>query len=258
MFSWLKKTKKETLAPKELPIEDFRDVDAVCDYFKKLTGVTFEKQQSILKSKLTSFCKQREIYSFDLLIQKTQQEPLLRQELIDYLTTNETYFYREFQQIEQLVASVKNSSQSVKILCAPCATGEEPYSIAIALLEAGVNPTHFSILGIDINSNAIEKAKIALYKERNIRNLSAEILMRYFTKTDERFALKKEIKDKVAFKVINIFDEEFTKLERFDYIFSRNMLIYFDSTTKQRAQEILKGQLKGSQSQIYFGHADLY
>lgn len=262
MFSWFKKTKKEpqkevVSATKDFQ-EDFENVARVCDYFKELTGVTFEKQQSILRSKLISFCRQRDIYSFSTLIEKVDYEPQLRQELIDYLTTNETYFYREFEQIRELVSLVKSSSHSVRILCAPCATGEEPYSIAIALLEAGVSPTRFSILGIDINSDAIEKAKVALYKERNIRNLSADILSRYFTKIDDKFSLHTEIKERVAFRVVNIFAPEFRELEKFDYIFSRNMLIYFDAPTKKRAQEILKERLKGSDEQLFFGHADLY
>lgn len=258
MFSWFKKTKKEPQKSAEPPVEDFENVTLVCQYFKELTGVTFEKQQSILRSKLISFCKKRDIYSFSTLMQKADTQPELRQELIDYLTTNETYFYREFEQIKQLIQSIQNSAHSVTILCAPCATGEEPYSIAIALLEAGVSPSRFSILGIDINSDAINRAKTALYKERNIRNLSTEILTKYFTKQEDKFALNDEVKRKVAFKVVNIFSAEFAQLEKFDYIFSRNMLIYFDAATKQKAQEILKRQLKSSDENLFFGHADLY
>jgi len=260
MFSFFrKKGQKETTKPTSHYTENFDDVSAVAEYFYKETGITFEKQMSILKSKVSSFCRQRKILSFEALLREIQTDNVLKQELIDYLTTNETFFYREIKQIKELVELVKQkNSVNTKILCAPCATGEEPYSIAIALLESGAAASSFHILGIDINADAITKAKKAVYKERNIRNLSPEILHKYFIIENERYILKESVKSLVSFEVANIFDDSFTRLGKFDFVFSRNMLIYFDKETKLRAKNILESMRKDDTHDVFFGHSDLF
>ena len=258
MFSFLKK--KKSLIKEDLVVhpEDYIDVTPIADYFHNETGITFESQMSILKSKVTSFCKQRDIYSFSSLLQNIQSNAALKQELIDYLTTNETYFYREFKQIQELITLVKKSQGSVKILCAPSATGEEVYSIAIALLEAGVSSSSFHILGVDINSDAINKARNAVYGERNVRNLTPKIISKYFDINDKKYTLKQSVKSLVSFQVTNIFDSSFKNIGKFDFIFCRNMLIYFDKETKLKAKGILESLRTSNQHDIFFGHADLF
>lgn len=258
MFSFFKKKEVEEEKVDVKRIQDFNDIESVAEYFQKETGVTFEKQMSILKNKVSTFCLQRDIYSFKKLLETVQHDTNIKQEFINYLTTNETYFYREFKQIEELVSLVSHSSKNVKILCAPAATGEEPYSIAIALLEAGVSANRLSITGIDINSNAIEKAEEAIYKERNLRNLTPQIVAKYFYKDKDKFILHNEIKSLITFKLVNIFDDSFSSLGKFDYIFSRNMLIYFNNETRQRAKKILEGMCIDDTQKIFFGHADLF
>jgi chemotaxis protein methyltransferase CheR len=230
----------------------------IAEYFKSETGVTFDKQISILQNKVTTFCKQRNINSFGQLLKLIKHDMELKQALIDALTTNETFFYREFKQIQELVGLVKDAGKEVTILCAPSATGEEPYGIAIALLEAGVPSKNFHIMGIDINHDATNKAKNAIYKARNVRNLTPEIISRYFTQNDSLYTLKESVKSQVTFKVINLFDASFLTIGKFDFIFSRNMLIYFDKETKLRAKEILESMRKNPNQEIFFGHADLF
>jgi chemotaxis protein methyltransferase CheR len=259
MFSWLfpKKT-VDTETRQEKLQEDFSNIEVVAEYFKNLTGVTFDKQISILNSKTRGFCQTHNISSYTQLLQKISQDDVLKQELVNRLTTNETFFYREFKQIAELVSLVKQEHHPVTILCAPCATGEESYSIAIALLEADVPTTHFKIVGIDINSEAIDKAKKAIYKERNLRNLTDEIRKKYFTLHEDKYHLNEEVKKLTKFKILNIFEDEFKKLQKFDYIFSRNMLIYFDAQTKKKAVNILHSMQKDPKKEIFFGHADLF
>jgi chemotaxis protein methyltransferase CheR len=259
MFEWLfqKKAPKEEQSSIQVR-EDFSNIQSLADYFKTLSGVTFDKQLSILNSKAKTFCRNHDISSYEILLQKIQTDTSLRQELINRLTTNETFFYREFAQIAQLVSLIKQERQKVRILCAPCATGEESYSIAIALLEAGVQSSEFEIVGIDINSYAIERAKEALYRERNLKNLSHELRIRYFDQNEEMYQLHQNIKNLVSFQVCNIFDAEFQNLGKFDYIFSRNMLIYFDTATKKQAIKILEAMRKDPNKAIFFGHADLF
>jgi len=259
MFSFFKKKKDE---PKdtavEKSVENFENVESVAKFFHEKTGVTFENQMSILKNKVVSFCRHRDIYSFTTLLNKMKNDLELEQDLIDHLTTNETFFYREFKQIEELVSLVKEKSTHVDILCAPCATGEEVYSIAIALLEAGVLPSQFNIVGIDINSDAIDKAQRAEYKERNVRKLSPELVSKYFLHKDEKYYLQESVKGLASLNVKNIFDNSFQNIGKFDFIFSRNMLIYFDKETKLKAKSILENLRKTDEHKVFFGHADLF
>jgi len=238
--------------------EDFSNIDPIAQFFKSETGITFENQKSILKSKLISFCKKHHIHSFQKCLQQIQTHSHLKQELINYLTTNESYFYREFDQIVNLVQHVKNTLHSVDILCAPSSTGEEVYSIAIALLEADISENRFNIIGIDINTDALEHARSGVYNKRNISKLPSHLLKKYFLEKNSKYYLAEKIKRCVNLQSQNIFSSSFKNIGRFDYIFSRNMLIYFDSDTKIKAREILEHLLKDQSKPIYFGHADLF
>jgi len=259
MFDFFKKQEKNIKNIKsQLIEEDYNDIEPIAKYFYNETGITFDKQISILKNRVTSFCKQRKIYSFKNLFEDIKSDKQLKQELVDYLTTNETYFYREFTQIEEFVKLVKQQDENIKILCAPSATGEEPYSIVIALLEAGISKNKFEVIGIDINQEALTKANIAIYGERNVRNLSTAILGKYFTKQDNTYILSENVKSLVTYKLANIFDTSFQDLGKFDFIFSRNMLIYFDKQTKQKAKNILESMRKNKEYDVFFGHADLF
>ncbi|MBW6488491.1 CheR family methyltransferase [Sulfurimonas sp.] len=259
MFSFLKKSSPEKVSEKkEIAMEDYRDILPIAQYFKNETGVTFDKQTTILNSKVTTFCRQMSISSFKELLSAIKDDKKLKQSLVDYLTTNETFFYREFKQIEELVEIVKNEDRRVEILCAPSATGEEPYSIVIAMLEAGVMPSNFHITGIDINSDAINKANIAVYRERNVRNLPLQVIERYFIQESGNYVLKDAIKQHATFILMNLFDPAFKNIGKFDFVFSRNMLIYFDQETKVKAKKILESMRKNSKQDVFFGHADLF
>ncbi|WP_345992589.1 CheR family methyltransferase [Sulfurimonas sp. HSL-1716] len=261
MLSRFFKKKQDTVTEEKttvLETEDYTDVSPIARYIKEQTGINFDRQLGILRSKMTSFCKIRYIRSFQTCLTKVHEDSSFKQELINYLTTNETYFYREVSQIEDFVKCIKSENKKVSVLCAPCSSGEEPYSLVIALLEAGISAEKFNITAIDISTDALEMAKKALYKERNVKNIDNNIRSKYFDFKENTYALKDFVKGQVMFKQVNIFDKEFLELGRFDYIFSRNMLIYFDKETKQKARGILESMLKDKEKKIYFGHADLY
>lgn len=258
MFNFFKKKEKDS-SQKSIEIqEDFSNIDSIESYFHNETGITYKDQKSILLNKVRLFCRQREIYSFKELLQSVESNFKLKQELINHLTTNETYFYREVKQIMELVQLVQQSDTKVSILCAQSATGEEPYSIVLALLDAGVSREKFNVLGLDINSDAIEKSKEAIYTEKNLRCLSEDIISKYFSKQESLYSLNENIKSLVSFEVLNIFDASFEKIGKFDFVFSRNMLIYFDKETKLEAKHILENVRKNDRYDVFFGHADLF
>jgi chemotaxis protein methyltransferase CheR len=125
------------------------------------------------------------------------------------------------------------------------------------LLDAGISPERFHILGIDINSEAIEKARKGIYRERSLHRLPPEMCSRYFTRIDDKYALCEKVTRCVSFRCMNIFESAFLELGAFDIVFSRNMLIYFDRETKIEAKQRLEGRLRDNTSRIFFGHADL-
>ena len=255
MFKFLKKrdlTKNKTY---DISYE-FDDSSKILEFFKKETGIDFEKKRDVITQKLKNFCIQRGFYGFDPFLNNLMQDKILKQELIDFLSVNETYFYREIRAIKELINSVKNSSSN-QILSIPSSSGEEPYTIAIFLLEAGVSLDKFQIVAVDINQSVIQKAKMAIYSERSLHKVPQNIKEKYFHKIDNKYHLINRVKELVDFRVLNIFDDSFKTLGKFDHIFCRNMLIYFDNQTKQKAIAILKSMLKDSTSQILFGHADL-
>lgn len=164
------------------------------------------------------------------------------QELINMLTVNETYFFRENYQFEILVKNilpmidkVKPANEPIRILSAPCSSGEEPYSIAIHLLEESrlINKRDFEIIGIDIDSQIIERGKKGVYNDRSLHAIPPNIVPKYFTKIAGYYTLKSDIREAIHLQVCNVYDKKaMNALGKFDVIFSRNMLIYFDDASK--------------------------
>ena len=226
----------------------------IAQYIKTVTGIEFLNIE-IFKNKVMLFCKHNNIDVASLL-DKLKTNEQVRQDFINYLTTNETYFFRELIQIEELVKLASNTKNKIDILCLPCSSGEEPYSIAIQLVEANIN--NFKICGIDINTKILQKAQQGIYSQRSIGKIPKKLIEKYFIIKDEKYEISDKIKSFVTFKQFNIFNPDIYSIGKFDYIFSRNMLIYFDNKTKQKAKTILQKLRKNQNQEIFFGHADLY
>jgi chemotaxis protein methyltransferase CheR len=163
------------------------------------------------------------------------------QKLINLITNNETYFYREKEHFEVLVKNILPEidkqlakNQKIRILCAPCSSGEEVYSIVLHLLQQNNIKRDFEIVGVDIDSDVIQKAKNAIYQEKSILNLSIDAQESYFTRDGYDYILDESIKKDTEFLLVNLYDKEETaKLGKFDVIFSRNMFIYFDEVSRK-------------------------
>lgn len=165
--------------------------------------------------------------------------------LVNDLTTNETYFYREYPTLKifaekilpSFVAEQKkgNRRKSVKIWSAASSSGEEPYTLAIILKEFFLNIPNWniSILGTDINDSVLKKAKSAVYNSRSVKYLPDIYLEKYFKNSNNKFYLNNDIKKMVDFKKINLFDNDsMSTIRNYDLIFCRNVLIYFDIKSK--------------------------
>ncbi len=165
--------------------------------------------------------------------------------LVSLLTVNETYFFREPVHLQiltdRLVPSLlasKKPNEKIRIMSAGCSSGEEPYSIVMALMEkfGDSAPGLFSVIGVDIDSGAFSSAKQALYSRHSFRNFPDILKNRYFDTVDSDFAtLKKNVREQVDFKLLNLLSESYPDaLKHLDVIFYRNVSIYFEPEVQRR------------------------
>lgn len=258
MWFWNRKKEPEiSLTQEKNPPQEFNPfgLQDVLFYIKREIGIDLFSKNSVIETKLKLFCERKEIYSFRKLFEALQHDTKLRQDLIDLVTVNETYFYREESQLN-LAVEFALQIPNVKILCAPCATGEEVYSLSMMLQEKKRDSYSFSIIGIDINSEAIEKAQRGLFSERSLHKLEERLKEKYFLKDERFYSAKKEYFTSISFRKVNIFEGDFLSLGNFDIIFSRNMLIYFDDTFRLKTIERFSSLLK-PQGKLFLGHADI-
>jgi chemotaxis protein methyltransferase CheR len=172
------------------------------------------------------------------------------QALINAMTVNETYFFREVHQFECLVNSMleetvkrKGRNKPIRIWCIPCSSGEEPYSVALYLLERWERLDEFDveILASDIDSEALERARDGIYSSRSVQNLPKEYLRKYFTAlSGGEYLLCDEVRSAVSFSQVNLMDPlQTAPFSDIDIVFCRNLLIYFDDVSRRRAAETL-------------------
>jgi len=160
------------------------------------------------------------------------------QNVMNALSVQETYFWRELDQIRALVQTLvpqwhaQNPGATLRIWSAACATGEEPLTIAMALDEAGwFERTSIEILASDASSNAIDRAKAGVYRERAFRNLPPHLRNRYFESDESVSRVRGDIHSRIKWSIANLMDEtQVASLAAVDFIFCRNVFIYFSES----------------------------
>ena len=170
-----------------------------------------------------------------------------QQALIEGVIVPETWFFRypeSFATLAKLVAKRLadiNNMRALRILSLPCSTGEEPYSIAMALLDAGLKPHQFKVDGMDVSPLSVEKAKRAVYGKNSFRGQDIAFRERHFSAEDEGYRLSERVLEQVRLQVGNLLDPALLAGEApYDFVFCRNLLIYFDQPTQQQVFEVLK------------------
>ena len=234
----------DTTRISELDFEKFRE------FFYRKTGIQFEPSKRYFVDKrlverieLTDNVNFRNY--FTMLRFEASGEEL--QHLTNLMTVNETYFFREEYQFQCLVNSIlpdltsrKSDRSPIRIWVIPSSSGEEPYSIAIYLLEywAGINDWDIEIISSDIDTKILAQARKGRCSERSVQHLPENILRKYFTRVGDEFQICKELRDAVEFTRVNLAEPDDTRPYRnFDVIFCRNLLIYFDDVSRKTAAE---------------------
>lgn len=220
--------------------------------FKELREHIYEKsgiyipdtKKYLIESRISRILQEKNLNSFEDYIKliKFSSNGNEHSRLFDAVTTNETYFFREPEQLDIFVNEImpklsgqKKGSQAVRIWSAACSTGEEPYTLAMMLLEKGYSPKQFEIFGSDLSESVLQSAQKAIYNSYSVRNISEHYLKKYFSGNDQMFILNEAVKKMVKLMKVNLIDDKNIKpLRNMDAIFCRNALIYFDVKSKQK------------------------
>ncbi len=167
-------------------------------------------------------------------------------DLLEELLVAETWFFRERAAFEALRRLVLDSwlpahpTGTLRLLSVPCASGEEPYSVAMTLLDAGLLPQRFDVDAADLSARALTCARRAVYGKNSFRDTDLRFRDRYFHPTSDGFALDQRVRSCVRFSQVNLFDPGFAAVRGlYDFIFFRNLLIYFDSSKRQLALDTI-------------------
>jgi chemotaxis protein methyltransferase WspC len=191
------------------------------------------------------------------------EDPATFSKLIESLVIPETSFFRHpaaFDFLKTYCLQQRHQKKIFRILSVPCSTGEEPYSMAIALLEAGFLPQQISIDAFDISQDALDKAKQGIYKKYAFRSVDAEYdqyyLQKYFDQQNNLYFIKQEVKDIINFQIGNLVEPNFLLTPHlYDVIFCRNVLIYFNQTARRFVLKKLHRALV-DQGLLFIGYAE--
>lgn len=172
------------------------------------------------------------------------------QELVEAIVVPETWFFRDTEafgalaQLAQAGLAKSEASRVLRVLSLPCSTGEEPYTIAMALIGAGIAAERFHVDAMDISERALAKARRCHYGRNSFRGTDLAFRDRHFTPTEGGWHLRPEIRRQVRFHARNLFaDGDLPGNVAYDFIFCRNLLIYFDRPTQDRAIALLAARL---------------
>ena len=232
-----------------LNTEDFRRLS---EFIYRRTGMVFsETKRYYVERRVHDRMKATGSQTFASYFARLRIDALNEvEQLVNAFTVNETYFYRENHQFHCLTndlladrVSRVAGSRSIRIWSVPCSTGEEPYSIAIWLLQnwPPVDAFEIEIIGSDIDTKVLDAARLGIFGKRALMQLPVEVIDKYFISLDaERWQIADDIRGSVQFVPANLINAaETVAFGRFDVIFCRNVLIYFDEASRRIAAENL-------------------
>jgi chemotaxis protein methyltransferase CheR len=233
------------------------DFEFVSTMVRERSGLVLTADKSYLvESRLAPIARRDGFASIDDLISaiRLRRDSKMIDAVVDAMTTNETFFFRDktpFDMLETVVfpeLAAKKRGQTIKIWCAAASTGQEPYSIAMIAeaMAPRLNGCKVEIVATDISERCLEKARAGTYTQFEVqRGLPVQMLLKHFKKDGDAWKIDDRLKTNIRFRSMNLLDD-FRALGRFDVIFCRNVLIYFDVPTKKRVLERMAHQVDGT------------
>jgi chemotaxis protein methyltransferase CheR len=252
------------LALKQLSDEEFEMLRGVV---YRETGIKLsDLKRSLLQSRLLRRLRNLGLYEFSDYIEYLREH--YNDEIINFInaiTTNKTEFFRENQHFEYLNDIVfpeieKQKKSKIRIWSAGCSTGEEAYSIAITSGEYFTNRIHdIKILATDIDTQVLEKGFSGTYSLDQVSGMHPDIVKKYFAKganeNDGMYKVKDTTKNLIVFKRLNLLDQTYPMKGKFDIIFCRNVVIYFDKATQKKLFERFYDYLQDD-GYLFVGHSE--
>ena len=248
-----------------LSTEDFK---RLCDFLYRQTGMVFtEAKRYFVERRVVDRMLATNTSTFATYFMVLRSNFAHEVEhLINAFTVNETYFYREEHQLRCMTSDMlgeivkrKQTGDAVRIWSVPCSTGEEPYSIALWLLEnwALVDQYDIEIIGSDIDTVVLDAARAGAFGKRALMRMTPDLITKYFTtEGPDVWRILDDLRQSVRFSPVNIVEPSETRpYGKFDIIFCRNVLIYFDDTSRRIAAENLYENLWPG-GYICLGHAE--
>jgi len=228
------------------------------DYLRKLlkerSGLVLSAdKQYLVESRLTPVSRKHALASLSELVVKLRGgNEQLTVDVVEAMTTNESFFYRDkipFEHFRDAIVpalmTARARERRIRIWCAAASTGQEPYSLAMMLKEMKdkLGGWRVEILGTDISVDVLEKAKAGVYSQFEVqRGLPIQMLVKYFTQAGDTWQIAPDIRAMVQYRQHNLL-AEFSGFGRFDVVFCRNVLIYFDQDTKSSVLNRMARQL---------------
>jgi chemotaxis protein methyltransferase CheR len=245
------------------------EYEKFCEYFYRRTGISFgNNKRYFVDRRLLDRIQKTGASGFEEYFDRLHRHDARGEieHLINIFTINETYFYREDYQLDCLVNGIlpeliagRRKGDRIRIWSMPCSTGEEPYSIAIYLLENWrlVDDYDIEIMASDIDTSVLRAAEAGVYEARSLHRLSSEVVKRYFVPADGLgFQLIDAVRQSVSFSKVNASDAQaMGGYSSLDIIFCRNMLIYFDDRSRQQTVQSFYDSLRPG-GFICLGHSE--
>ncbi|AHH06108.1 Chemotaxis protein methyltransferase [Borrelia crocidurae DOU] len=246
--------------------------------FHRLTKIIYnnfginlsEKKKLLIESRLSSTIKAKNLNNFTEYINylENQKNQISLIELIDKISTNHTYFFREPNHFEFLANNLlpkmveritQTQEKEIRIWSAGCSSGEEAYTIAMILNEYINNnkiQCKAKILATDISISVLKEAKEGIYPEDRVKTLPKHLKIKYLNKLEnDKFEVKDELQEMTVFKKLNLMNDVFPFNKKFDLIFCRNVMIYFDEQTRNKLANKFTQYLKDD-SYLLIGHSE--
>lgn len=243
------------------------EFDYVRDLVYRKSGIVLEPgKEYLVEARLTSVVRQEKLESIEALVKRLRASSVdpLHVRVVEAMTTNETSFFRDIHPFEALKKVVipellerRAASKTLSIWCAAASTGQEPYTVAMCLLDAipNIDQWRVSIVATDISSEMIARCKAGRYNQIEInRGLPAMLMVKYFTKQGLEWEISPKLRSMVDFREMNL-TQPFEGLGQQDIVFMRNVLIYFDAATKKRILANTR-QLLRPDGSLFLGSAE--
>ncbi|MEM7652291.1 MAG: protein-glutamate O-methyltransferase CheR, partial [Pseudomonadota bacterium] len=220
------------------------DFQLYADLLKTRSGLVIGPDKVyLLESRLLPIARREELGDLSGLADaiRTKRPEALIAAVTEAMTTNESFFFRDIRPFDQFrdhvlpaVMSARNAHKKIRIWSAACSSGQEPYSLAMILKELGpkVAGWTFEIVATDLSAQMVRRAKEGVYTQFEVqRGLPITMLVKYFKQEGDKWRITDDIRRMVTYREFNLLGD-YSGLGQFDIVFCRNVLIYFDQTTK--------------------------